>query len=590
MGEQTRITHGFPRFDRNFWDGTFRFTQIGGGSIGGKASGLAFIHEMLERLELPGGLRSIAIDVPTLAVIATDFFDEFMQHNKLHELAFGEMSDTRIGLAFQKADLPVELLGDLRALVMQVRTPLAVRSSSLLEDALGRPFAGVYATKMLPNNQPDADSRFRRLTEAVKFVYASTFFREAREYIRTTGRDPRDEKMAVILQEVVGLRHGDRFYPHICGVARSVNFYPNAPARPEDGVVSLALGMGKTIVDGGLCWAYSPAFPKNPPPFGSIDELLHGTQTKFWSVNMGKPPAYDPVNEVEYMQLDDLSVAEQDGVLDLLVSTYDGSRGRLTPGAWSKGARILNFAPQLVLEQFPLNALVSFVLRSAEDASDAKVEIEFALTYEKQSDGPLKARFGFLQVRPLVISELVVEVSSEDLSDTKAIVASERVLGNCMEQDIRDIVYVRPESFSTEHTAQIAAEIGDLNRELSASQTSYILIGFGRWGSSHSSLGIPVDWSQISGARAIVEATLPGINVELSQGSHFFHNLSSFRATYFMVRFDGKYPIDWAWLNAQPVCRETEFVRHVRTKHSIQVRVDGRTGRGVISAATAGNE
>ena len=584
MGEQTHAAQGFPRFDRNFWDGSFRFTQIGGGSIGGKASGLAFIHDVLEHLQFPDAFSRVAINVPTLAVIATDFFDEFMQQNRLHELPFDEMSDTRIGLAFQKADLPVELLGDVRALATQVRTPLAVRSSSLLEDALGRPFAGVYATKMLPNNQPDADNRFRRLVEAVKFVYASTFFREAREYIRTTGRDPREEKMAVILQEVVGLQHSERFYPHVSGVARSVNFYPNPPARPEDGIVSLALGMGKTIVDGGFCWSYSPACPRNPPPFASIEELLESTQTKFWSVNMGKPPAYDPVNEIEYMQLDDLSAAEQDGVLDLLVSTYDGERGRMTPGAWAEGARILNFAPQLVLEQFPLNALVSFVLRSAEDASNAKVEIEFALTYEKQSDHAVGARFGFLQVRPLVVSEQVVDVSVDDLADTHAIVASEHALGNCVEEGIRDIVYVRPELFATEHTPQIAADIGGFNRELNASNTPYILIGFGRWGSSHSSLGIPVDWSQISGARTIVEATLPGMNVEPSQGSHFFHNLSSFRASYFMVRFDGKYPIHWQWLNTQPVCRETEFVRHVRSEQPLRVQVDGRTGRGLIYA------
>jgi len=262
----------------------------------------------------------------------------------------------------------------------------------------------------------------------------------------------------------------------------------------------------------------------------------------------------------------------------------------LRPGAWTTGARILNFAPQLVLERFPLNALVSFVLRLAEDASSAKVEIEFALTYERQSEGSVKARLGFLQVRPLAVSEGAVDVSAEELSGPRIIVASDHVLGNCTENGIRDIVYVRPEQFSPEHTAQIATEIADFNRELSASSTPYVLIGFGRWGSSHSSLGIPVDWSQISGARAIVEATLPGMNVELSQGSHFFHNLSSFRASYFMVRFDGRYPIRWEWLDTQKVCRETEFVRHVRMEQPLRVWVDGRTGRGLISEGVAGQE
>jgi hypothetical protein len=584
MSEHARVAHDFPAFDRKFWDGTFRFTQIGGGSIGGKASGLAFIRDVLDARDLSGTFPNVAINVPTLAVIATDFFDNFIQQNKLHDLPFDEISDRRIGLAFQQAQLPAELLGDLHALNSQVHTPLAIRSSSLLEDALERPFAGVYATKMIPNNQFDPDTRFRKLVEAIKFVYASTFFKEARAYIRTTGRAPSAEKMAVIIQEVVGLRHDDRFYPHVSGVARSVNFYPVAPARPEDGVVSLALGLGKTVVDGGVCWTYSPAFPKSPPPFGSVDEMLNSTQTEFWSVNMGKPPAYDPVNEVEYMQLADLTAAEHDGVLELLASTYDHSRGRLVPGIWSAGARALNFAPLLVLEQFPLNAIVSGMLKAAEESARAKVEIEFAITFQPDTAGVLPARFGFLQVRPLVVSDQVVDVRVEDLRDENVLVASERTMGNGVMEDIHDVVFVRPESFSAEHTPEIALQIGELNRDISESKRPYVLIGFGRWGSSHPSLGIPVDWSQISGACAIVEATLPGMNVELSQGSHFFHNLSSFRASYFMVHFDGSYPIHWDWLNAQEICRETQYVRHVRTRDPLLVRVDGRSGRGVISA------
>ncbi len=590
MSEQSRVAHEFPAFDRKFWDGTFRFTQMGGGSIGGKASGLAFMRDALERTGLAPKFPNAAINVPTLAVVATDYFDDFMQQNKLNELACDEMPDHRIGHAFQQANLPAELLGDLRALISQVHTPLAIRSSSLLEDAIERPFAGVYATKMIPNNQFDTDTRFRRLVEAIKFVYASTFFREARAYIRTTGRAQNEEKMAVIIQEVVGLRHGDRYYPHISGVARSVNFYPVAPARSEDGIVNLALGMGKTVVDGGVVWTYSPAFPKNPPPFASVEEMLQSTQTEFWVVNMGKPPAYDPVNEVEYMQLADLGAAEEDGVLELLASTYDHNRGRMVPGTWANGARVLNFAPQLVLEQFPLNAVISAMLRAAEDSTRAKVEIEFALTFDRNGDDSITARFGFLQVRPLVISEQLVDVPVEDLHGKNVLVASEHIMGNGVKEGVHDVVFVRPETFSSENTPEIALEIGELNREIGESKRPYVLIGFGRWGSSHPSLGIPVDWSQISGACAIVEATLPGMNVELSQGSHFFHNLSSFRASYFMVRFDGSYPIHWDWLNAQEVCRETQYVRHVRTKEPLLVRVDGRSGRGVILATGKADE
>lgn len=570
-----------PVFDRKFWDGTFRCTQIGSGSLGGKASGLAFIKDLLTEQINPALFPNVEINVPTMAVIATDCFDQFIAQNRLADLPFGEMPDARIANAFQKADLPMELLGDLRALTLQVKTPLAIRSSSLLEDALGRPFAGVYATKMIPNNQPDPDSRFRRLVEAIKFVYASTYFREGRDY-RTSGSGTTDEKMAIIIQEVVGLRRGERFYPDIAGVARSYNYYALDPARPEDGVVSLALGLGKTIVDGGFVWTFSPAYPQKPPPFASVDEMLDGTQRDFWAVNMGKPPAYDPVSETEYMVRANLSEAETDGVLDLLVSTYNSDRDRVVPGTGSAGPRILNFAPLLVQERFPLNDLVKALLAAAEKTLGAKVEIEFALTLQRPIGEPLPARLGFLQVRSTVVSDEVVNVTPEELTDARAIVASDMVIGNGTVHDIRDIVFVRPENFSPLSTRAVAQELESVNRELQQADRPYLLIGFGRWGSSHPSLGIPVDWSQISGARTIVEATLPEMNVELSQGSHFFHNLSSFRTNYFMVRHGGRFGINWDWLNRQQVVHETELIRHVRAATNLFVRADGRSRRGVI--------
>ena len=571
-----------PVFDRNFWDGTFRFTRIGSGAIGGKASGLVFSKDLLASHLNLAQSSELQINVPTLAVVATGFYDEFLALNKLRDLPFEEMTDERIGHAFQKTDLPVELLGDLRALSQQVKTPLAIRSSSLLEDRLGRPFAGVYATKMIPNNQFDADSRFRKLVEAIKCVYASTFFREAREYIRTTGSDPRDEKMAVIIQEIVGLRHGDRFYPDISGVARSFNYYPTPPALPEQGVVSLALGLGKTIVDGGVSWTYSPAYPKAPPPYGSVGELIKGTQTRFWAVNMGKAPAYDPVNEAEYLQSATLNEAEGDEVLRFLASTYDPGRDRMVPGIGAKGPRVLDFAPVLVLEMIPVNHIIKAMLHAAETVLNEKVEIEFAITIQqRRGDSPM-VRVGFLQVRPIVVAGGLVDLPPDDLDDPRAIVASDRVMGNGVIDGIRDVVFVRPETFSAEHTPSIAQEIGELNTALREHGTPYVLIGFGRWGSSHPSLGIPVDWSQISGARAIVESTLPNMNVDLSQGSHFFHNLSSFEAAYFMLHHEGRYKIDWDWLNRQQIESETEFVRHVRIIDPLSVRVDGRSGRGVI--------
>lgn len=575
-----------PVFDRKFWDGTFRCTQIGSGSLGGKANGLVFIKDLLAKHIDAKSFPDVDINVPTMAVIATDCFDQFIAQNRLAALPFEEMPDDRIARAFQKCDLPVELLGDLRALIVQVKTPLAIRSSSLLEDALERPFAGVYATKMIPNNQFDPDLRFRRLAEAVKFVYASTYFREARDYIRTTGTKPGEEKMAVIIQEVVGQRRGDRFYPDISGVARSYNFYAFEPARPEDGVVTLALGLGKTIVDGGVAWTFSPTYPEKPPPFATVQELVKGTQTEFWAVNMGKPPAYDPVSETEYMVRGNLADVEPDEALSLLASTYDPARDRIVPGIGSRGPRILNFAPMLVQERFPLNDLVKALLNASEKTVKAKVEIEFAITLQGRRGERTRARLGFLQVRSMVVSDQVVDVN---LSDPRAIVASDMVMGNGTANDIQDIVFVRPDKFSPMHTPAIAQQLESVNRELRDQHRPYLLIGFGRWGSSHPSLGIPVDWSQISGARAIVEATLPEMNVELSQGSHFFHNLSSFRASYFMVQYGRRSGINWDWLNRQPVVHETEFIRHVRPAERLSVRVDGRTAKGVILSQTRDN-
>jgi len=571
-----------PAFDRKFWDGTFRFTRIGEGALGGKASGLVFIKDLLAEAIDPARHPDIQVNIPTMAVIATDCFDEFIQRNRLADLRLDELPDDRIGHTFQHADLPIELLGDLRALSQQVKTPLAIRSSSLLEDALDRPFAGVYGTKMIPNNQFDTDTRFRRLVEAIKFVYASTYFREARDYIRTTGRQPSEEKMAVIIQEVVGRRHGDRFYPDLSGVGRSYNFYSTPPARPEDGVVNLALGLGKTIVDGGVTWTYSPAYPQKPPPFGSVNELIGGTQSEFWAVNMGKPPVYDPVSEVEYLVRGTLRDAESDEALRFVASTYDPTRDRVIPGVGSPGTRILNFSPLLVLEQFPLNSLIRTLLDAAERALETKVEIEFAVTIQAGRGEPANLRLGFLQVRPMVVSEEQVDVLPADLSGPDVIVASDMVMGNGVQEGIRDVVYVRPENFSSMRTPAIAQQLERVNRALNEEHRAYLLIGFGRWGSSHPSLGIPVDWSQISGARTIVEATLPEINVELSQGSHFFHNLSAFRACYFMVRHDGPFPINWGWLNRQPVVSQTELIRHVRATVPLSVRVDGRRARGVV--------
>ena len=519
------------------------------------------------------------VGIPRLTVLATDVFHQFMTLNDLYEVALADLPDERIVHAFIKADLPPAFAGDLRALIAQIHTPLAVRSSSLLEDALQHPFAGVYATKMIPNNQAAVGDRFQKLIEAIKFVWASTFFRDAKSYMRTIDHQIEDERMAVIIQEVVGERFGERFYPIVSGVIRTHNYYPSGPAKPEDGIVNLALGLGKTIVDGGVTWTYSSRFPSHRPPFGSARELLKNTQTQFWAVSM-EPAPYDPINEAEYLVQLGLDIAEWDDVFRFTASTYDAASDRLTLGTGVSGPRVLTFGRILELGDVPLNDIIERLSSHCKDALQSDVEIEFALTLDRRNGLP--ARFGFLQVRPMMVARDLVSVDEADLRSDRALVSSETVLGNGHDSSIVDVVYVKPAAFEAKHTPMIAAEIEVLNREMVSKNQPYLLIGFGRWGSSDPWLGIPVTWPQISGARVIVEATLPEMNVDASQGSHFFHNMISFHVRYFTVRHTGAHTIAWDWLDQQPTSLETRFLRHVQLGAPLEIRVDGRHGRGVI--------
>jgi hypothetical protein len=578
----TRLpTREIPRFDRKFFESGEPLLRIGTGEIGGKAHGLAVARELLDAAFRGDDGADIEVTIPQLTVITTEVFETFLERNDLREIVLSDLPDERIAHAFQKAALPTEIAGDLKALMDEVHSPLAVRSSSLLEDALFRPFAGVYETKMTPNNQHDPSDRFRKLVEAIKFVWSSTFFKAPKNYIRSTDKTIQDERMAVIIQEVVGGRHGDRYYPHLSGVCRSYNFYPDARTRPEEGVVNLALGLGKTIVDGGVTWSYAPPRPQIPPPFGSVRDQMKFTQAKFWAVNMGKPPAFNPIAETEYLLEAGLDDAEYDGTLNLVASTYNAESDRLSPGVGVDGPRVIDFAPLLQLHEYRLNDVIRKMLAASEDALQTPVEIEFAVTFPhgERADRP---RLGFLQVRPMVVSDAQVEITDEDLATPGLLAASTRVLGNGVDDQITDVVYVRPDQFEARHTPAIARQLEQFNTTLLQEGRPYLLIGFGRWGSSDPWLGIPVTWGQICGARAVIEATLPEMIVELSQGSHFFHNLSSFEVSYFMIPHHARPGIDWSWLDHQQVMAETEHVRHVRLGQPLVIRVDGRSGRGVI--------
>jgi Pyruvate phosphate dikinase, AMP/ATP-binding domain len=539
---------------------------------------LAVLDARPENLRWPG----LSIDVPATVVVATDVFDAFVSRNGLGALA-DTLGDRELAVAFQRADLPAEVVGDLWDLVRQVRQPLAVRSSSLLEDALAHPLAGVYLTKMIPNNQHDPESRFRRLVEAIKLVYASTFFSGARAYRKALGPAAGEEKMAVIVQEVVGRRHGPRFYPDLSAVARSFSFYPLAGTDREDGVVDLALGLGKTIVEGERCWTACPRWPGAVPPFGSTRDLMRSAQARFWSVNMGPPPPYDPVAETEYLTSEPLAAAEQDGTLVLAASTYDPASDRLRPGTGTAGVRVLDFAPLRTAEPVPVTRAVKGLLDLFQERLETPVEIELALTFE---DG--RGRLGFLQVRPMAIGSERVALTDADLADPSVVVASARALGNGRVGSIRDVLFVKRERFEMKNSRDIARQVAEMNAGLAAQERSCVLVGFGRWGSADPWLGVPVAWEQVSAARVIVEAALPGLSVEMSQGAHFFHNLMGLDVPYLSVPDDGRSRIDWEWIESLPRAAESPFVCHAEVPGHLRVEVDGWSGRGRIVRAGEG--
>jgi hypothetical protein len=565
----------FINFDRYFLDPYTPLSCLGQGEVGGKAEGLAYISNIISSELDFGKFHGIKIEIPSMAIICTDIFDAFIEQNHLFDIVNSDASDDRIAHAFQKAELPFEVLGDLRSIVEQVHTPLAIRSSSLLEDTMKEPFAGIYHTKMIPNSEFDPDFRFQQLTEAIKFVYASTYFKSAKGYRRAIGHDIDDEKMAIIIQKLVGKHYFKRFYPEMAGVARSYNYYPLKPAKPEDGVVNLALGLGKTVVDGGISWVYSPAFPHSEPPFGSTKDLLKGSQTEFWAVNMGEPPEYDPLSEVEYLTLENLSAAEEDASLKYIASTYNALADRLSIGTGFKGPRALTFAPLLVLEQVHFNDLIKSLLSISEQALGTPVEIEFAMTFEPH-------RFGFLQVRAMAVPTDVIMVSEQELQGENVLAASEGVLGNGVVENIKDVVYVRPDTFELKHTPAIVPDLERINDQLLEAGIPYLLIVFGRLGTIDPWLGIPVQWGQVCGAKVIVEATQENIKVELSQGSHYFHNMINLGVKYFSMPYSSQYKIDWDWLGCQDVIDQTRFICHVRLPTPLKILVDGRRSRGVI--------
>jgi phosphoenolpyruvate synthase/pyruvate phosphate dikinase len=563
-------------FDRNTYrhDEANAFTRIGDGRLGGKARRLAIIkREIYLRAKENGGFP-LEVVIPHACVITTTYFERFMSENNLSSIAFSDLNDQEISQHFLKAKLPDELVDELEVLLEHLRFPLAIRSSSVMEDSLKLPCAGVYRTKLIPNSHSDGKIRLRQLTDAVKFVYSSMYFKKAKCFIKSARQSLRREKMAIMIQEVVGRRYNERFYPNISGVARSYNSYPVGHAKPEEGVVSLALGLGKTIVEGGSVWTYSPEYPEVNAPYNGVNEMLKQTQLDFWALNLQEENETTLSDDAEFLVSMSLQDAENDDTLAYIASTYDYDSDRISVGIGFTGSRIITFAPILQVDLLPLNQLIKSIMQLSVETFQRQVELEFAVTIDRQKKRV--EQFGLLQVRPTTVLKENVDWDKIEISRGNVLTASSNVMGSGCLHCIKDIVWVDPETFSLNHTEEIAGEIYSINRKLVEIGIRYLLIGFGRWGTSTPTLGIPVHWGQISGARVIIESQLPNVTVDLSQGSHFFHNITNLGIFYISLTNKCKFPIDWDWIKKQQIVDQGTFVKHVRLKRPMEIIVDNR--------------
>jgi len=560
------------------------FVRIGRGALGGKGRGLAFMNALLNNYKIVEHIPNVRIFVPRTAVLATGVFDAFMDGPGLRALALSAgVTDEELDRAFLNALLPTEAVRDLRAFLATADYPLAVRSSSLLEDASFQPFAGIYRTFLIPNNHPDLETRLHELLCAVRLVYASAYHADARAYVEATPNRLEEEKMAVVIQQVVGRRHGSYMYPDMAGTARSRNFYPLGGMTAEDGIASVAFGLGNLVVEGHQCLRFSPEHPHKLYQLAGIKEALKNTQREFCALDLGRAPALDqlPHDRRSHLSYLPLAEAEKHGTLPLVASVYSPDDQALHDGMSGPGAPVITFAGVLKHGAFPLAEGLSFLLKVGEAGFSTPVEMEFAACFSESPDVPQE--FAFLQVRPLVGGPEIHHLALDQVDPSQAICFSCMALGHGVTDDITDIVYVRPKAFDRGQTVNIAAQIGMINATLRAQKRRYALIGMGRWGSSDRWLGIPVTWAQVSGVACFVETDMQDIRLEPSQGTHFFQNITSLGIGYLSVNF-GKCGgwVDYDWLDAQPSAAETEFVRHVSLQAPVQIAIDGQTGQAVI--------
>ncbi len=565
-------------FHRDRFDRYSNFARIGEGSLGGKGRGIAFLDHIIKRHTDLNEFDNARVMIPKTVVLCTDIFDEFMDTNELYQIALSDMPDEDILQYFLHARLPERLADDLMTFLDVVRDPIAIRSSSLLEDSHYQPFAGIYSTYMIPYAE-DKYTRLRMLSDAIKSVYASVFYRDSKAYMTATSNVIDQEKMAVILQEVVGTQYDNRFYPNISGVARSVNYYPIGDEKAEEGIVNLALGLGKYIVDGGMNLRVCPSHPDQILQTSEMEIALRETQTRFY--------ALDLKNMTENFCVDDgfnllkLSVreAEKDGSLQYIASTYDPYDMVIRDGIYDGGRKLITFCGVLQQGVFPLPELLKLVMKYGQEDMLRAVEIEFAVKLDSNRTG----EFYLLQIRPMVDNKMMLDEDLTKIADDATIIRSHNAIGHGITNDVYDVVYVKTENYSASNNPAIADEISKINAAFLDSGNNYVLVGPGRWGSSDPWLGIPVKWPNISAAKVIVEAGLTNYRIDPSQGTHFFQNLTSFGVGYFTVNDylgDGVY--NQAFLNSRPAVRETEHVRHVRFSSPITIKVDGMKKEGVV--------
>ena len=576
-----KFTGTIINFEHVAFDYDAPFFKIGNGSLGGKARGQAFMSTLLHKNDdLKSKYGEVDIVVPQSLVITTEAFEHIVEKNDLGYFAVTEISDDEIANAFQKCNLPESVVEPLRSYVANINYPLAVRSSSLQEDDQFKPYAGLYRTYMLPNNHPDKKVRLKRLMAAVKMVYASTYYRDPKEFALRVGHRTEEEKMAIIIQQVVGQQFGDFFYPTLSGVAQSHNYYPFSRMKPEEGIVTIAMGLGRLVMEGEAGLRFSPAHPRILPQFTKVDDVLANAQRTFYALDMADCDSYSCMQEDMAVVRRNVGDAAEESPMRLLCGTYNMDEHRIRDSAFHPGMKVLTFASILKHDLFPLPKLMLEIMKIGQQGMGCPVEIEFSANIFPDRDRT--SQLAILQVRPMTEVADKMSHSIDDGLIAKSFCYSTQSLGSRERNDIRDVIYVRPDTFEPSRTKEIAAEIGRINALLTTAGRRYLLVGPGRWGSADTWLGIPVRWADISGVAAIIETYSDKLKAEPSQGSHFFHNMIAIGINYITVREHGDDFLHWDALTCLPRIEQTGLVVHARAQKPLGLKVDSQNSSTAV--------